>query len=176
MLNMEVYKDYLLLGAKFEKLEMLANAKKMYKYYLQKVADIDYDNILKFFYGNANIEADNYEETINKAYLIEKLKKLYSKIKDYRFNWIDPENSKEYSDEILINFFNWVASDKVLSNSDLKMIDDMIKVLDNNVGFNIVFAVNTSYSLVYQNSSLSLFETISKLRNHEIRINGKELR
>lgn len=166
MLTMEIYKDYLLIGVKFEKLDMIENAKIMYKHYLNKIAYVEYTNIIEYFYGTSNIEVENYEEAINKAYLIEKLKKLYLLIYKYRINWIDSSSSNEIYDETLISFFKWVASNKSLSNSNLKIINDMIETLEKGCGFDI------NFSGAY---SCSLFDTVSYLQTHKMKINGKEL-
>lgn len=162
---MEEYKKYLLTGVKFEKLKMQDASKTLYKYYLQKVATLDYINVLEFFYGAFEIETENYEETINKAYLIEKLKKLYLLLYSYRFNWIDQATSNKIYDDTLITFFKWVSTTKTPSNSDIKIIDDMISILQQGVGFN--FKINQSFSY-------SLIDTVSLLQTKQLKLNGKE--
>ena len=78
MLAMEEHKDLLLIGVKFEKLKMYDNAKRIYSRYIKLVGEMDRRNVIDYFYGygsSETLEIANYEEAINKALLVEKLKK-----------------------------------------------------------------------------------------------------
>ena len=142
MLAMEEYKNLLLLGFKFEKLKMDENAKKLYTRYVQLVGQVDYYNVLDFFYGYGASEyltINTYDEAINKAMIMEKLKKLYRLISDYRIDWNNYEEVLPANNDVLMDFFRWVNNDQMISNDDLIIINNTISLLEKGVSFGISY-------------------------------------
>lgn len=136
MFAMEKYSNILLIGATFEKMEMFDNAKKIYEEYLNKVASDNFVDVLKFFRFTIN-ECTSYEETINKAYLIENLNKLYKLIENYKFNWHNYTNNREADDDALMIFLRNIGRDNLLTNSNLAEIKNLINSLNRGVCFGI---------------------------------------
>lgn len=147
MLALERHKDLLLIGVRFEKLKMYENAKKLYTKYVKLVGLLDFENVVDVFYGYdavSKIQVKTYDEAINKAMLIEKLKKLYLIIEKYRSDWNKATETIATNNDLIMNFFRWIATDQILSNDDLKIIEAITKILKKGVQFNITYYGNGS--------------------------------
>ncbi len=156
MSAMEEYKDLLQLGYTFEKLNMKANSIKLYQKYVHAVSQVDYGNIVDIFYGYGAIEVmeiSSMDEAIDKAYLIEKLKKLYSMVSNFRTDWNLGANVVPATNEALMRFFRWVDNDKSLTNDDLLIIQNTIDLLSS----------NNQFSIAYNDPNAQLFDVVSDI-------------
>lgn len=140
MLSMKEHQNLLLVGVKFEKLKMVDNAKKIYTKYVTLVGEMDRRNVIEFFYGsNAlfSLEVTTYEEAINKALVVEKLKRIFSLVESYPTNWNGNYAALPAQNKVLIDFLDWASKDIVISNDDIKVLDPIIDLLEKNTLFNI---------------------------------------
>ena len=143
---------------------MKTNAKKLYKKYVQAVAQMDYDYIVDFFYGQGTMdlmEIKSLDEALDKALLIEKLKKIYSLASNYNINWNSGTNVLPATNEMIMNFFRWIDNDRFLSNDDLLVINNTIDLLTKNQLFSIK---------IISENKLSLMDIITSILSKRIKI------
>lgn len=142
MLAMEEHKDLLLIGVKFEKLKMYDNAKRIYSRYIKLVGEMDRRNVIDYFYGygsSETLEIANYEEAINKALLVEKLKKTYVLLQNFPLNWNHHGDALDEHNKVLLDFLHWAYNDSVISNDDISILNPMIDLLEKSKHFNISY-------------------------------------
>ena len=79
---------------------------------VQAVAQMDYDYIVDFFYGQGTMdlmEIKSLDEALDKALLIEKLKKIYSLASNYNINWNSGTNVLPATNEMIMKFFRKIC-------------------------------------------------------------------
>ena len=168
-LSIQKYQDLLVLGEKFSSLVMKDAARKMYKIYIDKVSEYNGTPITSYFNANPIENIDNYEEAINKAVILENLKKLYETIVFYESDWQEGENANRVNDEKLLKFFEWLNEVKNLSNASLFIIKQTRQLLDSRCGFSI--------DINYSNKTLlDIMSDIVYYRCVNIDTNKNELR
>ena len=136
-ISMQKYQDLLVLGEKFSSLGMKDIAKKIFKIYIDKVSDYNGIPITTLFNAYPIENVDNYEEAINKALVLENLKKLHNAINFHESNWREGDNKSRIKDGKLLKFFEWLSEPKNLSNASLIIIKQTKELLDSRCGFDI---------------------------------------